>query len=91
MLRTDPYLMEDVWIHSVSDAPPLWLTDASVHKGIRGMLRIDRCNEEQRRLGMEADGMCAWFGRELAAVTAAVHSPGSKCNMISLHLIMHTY
>ena len=74
--------MEDIWIHSVSDATPLWLTDASVRKGIHGMLRIDQCNEEQRRLGMEA-GMCAWFGCEL-------YSPGSKYNMMSLHLKLHS-
>ena len=65
--------MEDVWIHPVSDIPPLWLTDASVRKGIRGMLKID-----QQRLSIEADGMCAWFGRELAAVTTAAYSLDSK-------------
>ena len=42
------------------------------------MLKIDRCEEEQKRLGMEADGMCAWFGHELAAVTIALYSPDSK-------------
>lgn len=62
----------------MSDEPPLWLTDPSVRKGIRGMLKIDRCEEEQKRLGIEADGMCAWFGRELAAVTIALHSLDSK-------------
>ena len=61
ILRDNPYLMEDVWIHPVSDIPPLWLTDASVQKGIHGMLKIDRCEEEQQRLGIEVDGMCAWF------------------------------
>jgi len=70
--------MEDVWIHTVSDAPPLWLTDASVRKGVRGMLKIDQCEEEQKRLGMEADGMCAWFGHELATVTIVLYSPDSK-------------
>ena len=70
--------MEDVWIHPVSDIPPLWLTDASVRKGIRGMLKIDRCEEEQQRLGIEADGMCAWFGHELAAVTTTACSLDSK-------------
>ena len=39
------------------------------------MLKIDRYEEEQKRLGMEADGMCAWFGRELATVTIVLYSP----------------
>lgn len=93
ILREDPYLMEDVWIHSVTEAPPLWLTEAPVRKGIRGMLKIDRCEEEQKRLGIEADRMCAWFGRELAAVTVALYSPDSKLDfsdwIITYILIAH--
>ena len=77
-LREDPTLTEDIWIHSVSDAPPVWLTEVSVHKGIRTMLKIDWCEEEQKRLGFEADRMCAWFRHELATVTAALHSSDSK-------------
>ena len=42
------------------------------------MLKIDWCEEEQKRLGMEVDGMCAWFGCELATVTIALYSPDSK-------------
>ena len=70
--------MEDIWVHSINESPPMWLTDASVRKGIRGMLKVDRCEEDLKRLGIEADGMCVWFGRELAAVTIALHSPDSK-------------
>ena len=84
-LCNNPSLMGDVWIHTVSDAPPLWLTDKSVHKGIHGMLKIDRYEEEQKRLGIEADRMCVWFGHELAAVTVALHSPDSKQSLL------HTY
>ena len=49
------------------------------------MLKIDQCKEEQKRLGIEADGMCAWFGCELAAVTVSLHSPDSKQSLL------HTY
>ena len=76
-LQDDPYLMEDIWVYPTSEAPLLWLTEASVRKGICAMLKIDRCEEEQKRLGVEVDGMCAWFGHELAAVTIALHSPNS--------------
>jgi hypothetical protein len=58
--------MEDVWVDPVSTSPPAWLTDANVRK------------EEYRRLGIEADNMCAWFGRELAALTLAIYSSESK-------------
>ena len=78
ILSDNPYLIEDIWIHTVSDAPPLQLTDAPVQNGICGMLKIDWCKEEQKRLGMETDGMCAWFSHELAAVTIVLYSPDSK-------------
>lgn len=77
ILRDDPYLMEDVWVDPVSTSPPAWLTNQNVRKGIRAMLKIDRCLEERRRLGIEADNMCAWFGRELSALALAIHSPKS--------------
>jgi hypothetical protein len=38
------------------------------------MLKIDRCMEEHRRLGIEADNLCRWFGRELAAIELSIQS-----------------
>jgi hypothetical protein len=78
VLRTDPYLMEDVWINPTTGPGPRWLTDANVRKGIRAMLKSDRCLEERRRLGLEADNLCQWFGHQLAAVTLALRLPSSK-------------
>lgn len=78
ILRDDPYLMEDVWVYPVSGTPSQWLTDSDVRKGIRAMLKLDQCGEEHPRLSTEAANMCAWFGRELTAVTLAIHLPESK-------------
>lgn len=75
-LREDPSLLTDVWIAQVSDAPmPRWLEDVQVRRGIRAMLTQDRCLEERRRLGNEADNLCRWYGRELAAVELAIRTP----------------
>ncbi|PPQ96513.1 hypothetical protein CVT26_010429 [Gymnopilus dilepis] len=74
-LRQDPNLMEDVWIERSEVETPPWLEDQDVRTGIRAMLKKDRCKEEQRRLGWEADNLCQWFGRELAAVQVALRSP----------------
>jgi hypothetical protein len=70
--------MEDVWITPSLGDVPRWLEDADVREGIRAMLRLDRCLEERRRLGYEADNLCRWFGRELHAVELALASPSSK-------------
>jgi len=74
ILQDDLYLMEDVWVHPSAEAAPLWLTDTKVRKGIRAMLKIDRCTEERRRLGIEADNLCRWFGRELTAVELSIQT-----------------
>ena len=74
LLRDDPYLMEDVWIHPSTEAAPPWLTDTKVWKGIRAMLKVDRCVEENRRLGREADNLSRWFGRELAAIELSIQT-----------------
>jgi hypothetical protein len=70
--------MEDVWVDQTTGPGPRWLTDVNIRKGIRAMLKSDRCLEERRRLGLEADNLCQWFGRQLAAVTLALKLPASK-------------
>ena len=82
--------MEDVWVNPTTGPVPRWLTDANVRKGIRAMLKSDRCLEERRRLGLEADNLCQWFGCQIAAVTLALKLPASKCiPLVSLNLLMY--
>jgi hypothetical protein len=59
---------------------PRWLEDANVREGIRTILKVDRCLEECRRLGLEADNLCRWFGQELSAVKVALATPSSKAS-----------
>lgn len=77
-LRDASHLMEDVWISPKAGELPRWLEDVDVRDGIRAMLKVDRCLEERRRLGMEADNICRWFGRELCAIEQALSNPSSK-------------
>ena len=76
--------MEDVWIKPADDQVPLWLEDQNVCQGIRGLLKRDRCVEERRRLGMESDNLCRWYGTELVAVELALRTPGSQFVVFSL-------
>ncbi|KAG1836027.1 hypothetical protein C8R48DRAFT_783020 [Suillus tomentosus] len=83
-LRSDPNLMEDVWITPLTGQVPRWLEDADVRDGIRALLKRERCREEQKRLGIEADNLCRFFGEELAALELALRTPG--CELISVLL-----
>ncbi len=82
-LRDRSDLMEDVWISPPKNTKSqLWLTDPNVRSGIRAMLKLDRCIEEQRRLGREADNLCSWFRRELGAVELALRVPTCKSSIV---------
>ena len=49
-----------------------------VQAGICAILKVERCIEEQKRLGIESDNLCRWFGRELGAVELALLNESSK-------------
>ena len=74
VLHNNPYLMEDVWVSATMQTAPPWLTDSKVRKGIRAMLKKDRCVEERRHLGRDVDGMCRWFGKRLTAIELAIRT-----------------
>jgi hypothetical protein len=77
-LRDCENLLEDVWVTPANEGTPRWLEDIDVRNGIRAMLKVERCLEERRRLGLEADNLCRWFGSELASVELALCAPESK-------------
>ncbi|KAJ8496330.1 hypothetical protein ONZ45_g12496 [Pleurotus djamor] len=76
-LQDSEDLMEDVWIDEVRD-PPRWLTEPAVRRGIRAMMKKDRCDEETARLSLEADNMCHWLAREIAATEYALQLPENR-------------
>jgi hypothetical protein len=77
-LCSDPGLMEDVWITPSLGEVLQWLDDTSIRDGICALLKHDQCQEEQVRLGVEADNLCRFFRNELAALELALRSPKSE-------------
>ncbi|KAJ2914823.1 hypothetical protein MD484_g5591, partial [Candolleomyces efflorescens] len=77
LLKACPDLMESVWIEPIDPQKQRWVHDAGIRSGIRAVHRLERCAEETRRLGREADNMCRWFGREVSAVAAAMQDPAN--------------
>ncbi|KAG1735673.1 uncharacterized protein EDB91DRAFT_1348200 [Suillus paluster] len=77
-LRGDQTLMQDVWVTPSMGDVPCWLEDADIRDGIRALLKRDRCQEEQKRLGMEADNLCRFFGEELTALELSLRLPKNK-------------
>ncbi|KAG6887512.1 hypothetical protein C0992_011981 [Termitomyces sp. T32_za158] len=83
-LRDAPNLMQDVWISRPMEEAPRWLVDKEVREGIRALLKVDRCTEEQQRLTLEAGNLCRWFSREFAAVELALNNPANASIQIPL-------
>ncbi|KAG1774666.1 hypothetical protein EV702DRAFT_1200022 [Suillus placidus] len=83
-LRNDQTLMEDVWITPSEGDVPRWMEDADVRDGIRALLKQQRCQEERRHLGQEADNLCRWFRDELTALEVALHSPANRTFLFPL-------
>ena len=77
-LQNDPMLMQDIWVTPSVGEVPRWLEDADVRDGIRALIKTEHCLEEQRRLGLEADNMCRWFGHELTAIHVALRQSESE-------------
>jgi hypothetical protein len=73
----DSDLMEDVWVSLLTEGRPRWLDEQQVRDGIRAMIKRERCLEERRRLGLEADNLCRWFGQELCSLELAIRR--SEC------------
>ena len=55
-IDVDDPIWEDVGIEEKEIAPP-WLCDKNMQKGIRLVLQLDRCEEEERRLHAERASM----------------------------------
>jgi len=77
-LRNDPTLMQDLWITPSVGEIPRWLEDAGVRDGIRALIKMECCLEEQHCLGLEAGNMCHWYGYELAAIHVALRQSESE-------------
>jgi hypothetical protein len=74
-LKDDAGFLESINLR-FADNVPRWSSDASIRLGIRAMLKLDRCKEEEERLRREALNMLEWFKAEVTAVNVALRQTG---------------
>ncbi|KAI6101077.1 hypothetical protein EV401DRAFT_1894232 [Pisolithus croceorrhizus] len=77
-LDVDSNIWQDCEPGEGSSEPPRWLADEAVHKGIRLMLEVDRCNEEERRLSREWSVLQEWFSMEWKSLHRALENEDWK-------------
>lgn len=76
-LDVDDDIWQDVGLDDDESGPlPPWLSNLKVREGIRGILELDRCNEEAGRISHERDAMQEWFSEEWKVLNAALQTAG---------------
>lgn len=87
-LDVDDEIWQDVGLDDSEDAdnPPGWLGDDDVRDGIKAMLQLDRCAEEEWRSGQERRSMQEWFAEEWRALTRAFDETGM---FLFIYFIFH--
>jgi hypothetical protein len=73
-LDVDDDIWQDVGLDddNDSDRPPPWLANEKYRSGIKHMLELDRCKEEEDRLFRERCAMQEWMMEEWACVITAL-------------------
>ncbi|KAJ7117187.1 hypothetical protein C8R44DRAFT_832432 [Mycena epipterygia] len=76
-LDVDDGIWQDVGLdeddaEAAAGEPPLWLSDEKVRTGIKAMLELDRCDEEDAILKKERCALQVWFAEEWKIVNEAI-------------------
>ncbi|KAJ7327954.1 hypothetical protein DFH08DRAFT_710067 [Mycena albidolilacea] len=87
-LDVDDAIFQDVGLYDrdADGEPPLWLCDEKVRAGIKAVLELDRCDEEDVRLQRETLGLRVWFREEWEVAVQAIDEAGKSA---SYHLQLH--
>ncbi|KAJ6471983.1 hypothetical protein C8R45DRAFT_936644 [Mycena sanguinolenta] len=86
-LDVDDVIFQDVGLDDNEDditEPPSWLCDDKVRSGIKAMLELDRCDEEDARLRRELRALRVWFAEEWEVVEEAI--AGAESGVDGYHL-----
>jgi hypothetical protein len=77
-LRAEDSLLEEVYFAEAGKPVPRWVKEQGVRDGIRAMLLVQRCIEEQKRLVREERNLRSWVARQSAAVRECAASGQSE-------------
>ncbi|KIK76958.1 hypothetical protein PAXRUDRAFT_168284, partial [Paxillus rubicundulus Ve08.2h10] len=77
-LDVDNMIWQDVGLEDELLEAPMWLADDQVHRGICFMLKLHRCEEEERRLMGEHCILQEWFMDEWLAMEWSLVDAGER-------------
>jgi hypothetical protein len=86
-LDVDDDIWQDVGLDDEEDSVPAWLGDEDTRRGIKALLELDRCFEEEECLGRERCALQEWFIEEWKTVLMALRSTADDADVqYQLHL-----
>ena len=86
-LDIDDEIWQDVGlVETDTAAPPQWMSDDTVNDGIKALLELDRCKEEEEQLFHECQALQAWFSEEWAVIEKALHHANGKLSFYLMYL-----
>ncbi|KAI6114444.1 hypothetical protein F5141DRAFT_1001898 [Pisolithus sp. B1] len=76
-LDVDDDIWQDIGLGDDSGGllPP-WLADEKVHSGIRSLLELRQCEEEERHLMQERQALIQWFTEEWGHIQKTIGGAG---------------
>ena len=79
-LDVDDEIWQDIGLDEIdeNEGTPLWLGDSNVRNGIKHLLALDRCLEEEARLKRERLAMQEWMCEEWMTLQRAFMSGGTS-------------
>jgi len=88
-LDVDDDIWQDVGLDDDMEGPvPGWLGDENVCTGIKNLLELDRCQEEEHRLRMERCAMQEWMMEEWTCLDATIRLSSGNIFLL-LHCIIY--
>jgi hypothetical protein len=71
----------------VEGSIPGWLGDENIRTGIKNLLELDRCQEEEVRLHMERCAMQEWMMEEWTCLDATIKLSSGNLLLLSFSII----
>ena len=86
-LDVDDDIWKDIGLNDDSNGlPPAWLADEKVHLGIKSLLELRHCEEEENHLLKERKVLVEWFSEEWNQLQKAKQYAGKKFHYIGVHI-----
>ena len=85
-LDVDDDIWQDIGLDDNSNGlPPAWLADEKVRLGIKSLLELRHCEEEENRLLKEKKALAEWVTEEWSQLHTAKLDAGKKFHYTGVH------